>query len=89
MTDIDLGVFTARLEQARSVCVTSDKSLIRYHGYEDVTIEDFVRGLLKANIRRREKTDILDVHLDPADRSVALQRLSQALGKRVKTKMKK
>lgn len=58
MTDIDLGAFTARLEQARSIYVTSEKVLVRYHGYEDVTIEAFILGLLKANIRLREDIDI-------------------------------
>ena len=32
----------------------------------------------------QESFSILDVHLDPADRSLALQRLTDALGKRVK-----
>ncbi|MDD5010037.1 MAG: thiamine pyrophosphate-binding protein [Syntrophorhabdaceae bacterium] len=84
MTDIDLGVFTARLEQARSIYVTSEKLLIRYHGYEDVPIEDFVRGLLKANIRRRENIDILHPpppeHPNPvAGKQVSVHYLFQCL----------
>ncbi len=58
MTDIDLGAFTARLEQARSIYITSEKLLVHYHGYEDVTIEAFILGLLKANIRPREDVEI-------------------------------
>jgi len=59
MTDIDLGVFTAHLEQRRSIYVSSEKLLIRYHAYEGMSMEDFIHGLLKANIRRREGIDIV------------------------------
>jgi indolepyruvate decarboxylase len=58
MTDIDLGVFTARLDQARSIYLGSEKLLIRYHAYEGVTIKDFMLGLLKADLQRREMTAI-------------------------------
>ena len=58
LTDIDLGAFTARLEQARSIYASTEKLLVRYHGYEDVTVKDFVSGLLKADIRRREAVEI-------------------------------
>ena len=51
LTDIDLGAFTARLEQARSIYASTEKLLVRYHGYEDVTVKDSpVSGLLKADI---------------------------------------
>jgi len=59
MTDIDLGVFTAHLEQRRSIYVSSEKLLIRYHAYEGMSMEDFIHGLLKVNIRRREGIDIV------------------------------
>jgi TPP-dependent 2-oxoacid decarboxylase len=53
MTDTNLGVFTARLDPARSISATSEKLSIRYHTYEDVRFKDFVRGLLRAKLRRR------------------------------------
>ena len=53
MTDTNLGVFTARLDPARSIYATSEKLSIRYHGYEEVRFKDFVRGLLSAKLRRR------------------------------------
>jgi TPP-dependent 2-oxoacid decarboxylase len=58
MTDINLGIFTAHLEQGRSIYATSEKISIHYHTYEDINMEDFIRGLLKANIRCREDIDI-------------------------------
>ncbi|MBI3877314.1 MAG: alpha-keto acid decarboxylase family protein, partial [Verrucomicrobia bacterium] len=45
MTDINLGVYTARLDLGRSICVTSEKLSIGYHNYEEVRFKDFVRGL--------------------------------------------
>ena len=58
MADTNLGVFTARLDPARSIYATSEKLSIRYHSYEDVRFKDFVRGLLRARIRRRALGDI-------------------------------
>jgi len=58
MSDINLGIFTAHLDQGRSIYVTSEKVSIRYHTYEGVNMEDFIRGLLKANIRCQEDIDI-------------------------------
>ena len=53
MTDINLGVYTARLDPARSIYATSEKLSIRYHTYEDVRFKDFIRGLLGLRLRRR------------------------------------
>jgi len=53
LTDINLGVFTARLDPARSIYSTSEKLSIRYHNYEDVRFKDFVRGLVRAKLCRR------------------------------------
>lgn len=53
MTDINLGIYTARLDPARSIYATSEKLSIRYHSYENVRFQDFVRGLRQAQWRRR------------------------------------
>lgn len=53
LTDINLGVFTARLDPARSIYATSEKLSIQYHNYENVRFKDFVRGLLTAKLKRR------------------------------------
>ena len=54
MTDTNLGVFTARLDPARSIYATSEKLSIRHHNYEDVRFKDFVSGLLRSKLRRRK-----------------------------------
>jgi indolepyruvate decarboxylase len=53
MTDINLGVYTARLDLGRSIYATSEKLSIRYHTYEDVRFKDFTRGLLRLRLRHR------------------------------------
>lgn len=58
MSDINLGIFTAHLDQGKSIYVTSEKVSIQYHTYEGVEMEDFVRVLTEANIRQREYADI-------------------------------
>ncbi|MCP4309705.1 MAG: alpha-keto acid decarboxylase family protein, partial [Bacteroidetes bacterium] len=58
MTDINLGMFTAHLDQGRSIYVTSEKISIRYHTYEGIYMEDFIKGLVKSDINCREKVDI-------------------------------
>ena len=54
MTDINLGIYTARLDPARSISATSEKLSIRYHSYEEVRFKDFVGGLLRLRLRRRK-----------------------------------
>ncbi|MHB8524199.1 MAG: thiamine pyrophosphate-binding protein, partial [Limisphaerales bacterium] len=53
MTDINLGIYTARLDPARSIYVTSERLAIRYHTFENVGFADFVRGLVRARVRHR------------------------------------
>jgi TPP-dependent 2-oxoacid decarboxylase len=63
MTDINLGIYTARLDPARSISATSEKLSIRYHTFEDVRFKDFMRGLIAADLRRRES----DTHPHPEE----------------------
>ena len=51
MTDINLGVFTARLDPGRSISATSEKMSIRYHTYEEVRFKDSCAGYSGANGR--------------------------------------
>ena len=53
MTDINLGIYTARLDPARCISATSEKLSIGYHAYDDVRFEDFVAGLLRLPLRER------------------------------------
>ena len=53
LTDLDLGIFTAHLDQGKSIYSTSEKTSIRYHTYNAVYLNGFLQGLLKADIQRR------------------------------------
>jgi indolepyruvate decarboxylase len=85
LTDINLGVFTARLDPARSIYATSEKISIRYHNYEQVRFKDFMHGLLHAKIRPRP--DEARPHPEPAARfrprpgnqPITVKRLFEAL----------
>ncbi len=55
LTDIDLGIFTARLDESRAVNATSERITIRHHHFEEVLLGDFIRGLASARLRRRPK----------------------------------
>ncbi|HKA52129.1 MAG TPA: thiamine pyrophosphate-dependent enzyme [Candidatus Binatia bacterium] len=54
MSDMDLGMYTAHIDQGRSISVTSEKTSIRHHVYEGILLEDFLQGLLAADIKPRE-----------------------------------
>ena len=58
MTDINLGIYTARLDPARAISITSERLSIRYHNFENVGFQDFLQGLADAaasgGLRRRE-----------------------------------
>ena len=58
MSDVNLGIFTAHLDQGKTIYVTSEQVSIKYHTYEGVEMEDFVRALTDANTRQREDADI-------------------------------
>jgi len=84
MTDINLGIFTARLDPARSITSTSEKLSIRYHNFEGVGFKDFLRGLLKAPLRRRARMKISRPEpsapfLPLAKRKITIRRLFQRL----------
>jgi TPP-dependent 2-oxoacid decarboxylase len=66
MTDINLGVFTARLDPARSISTTSEKLSLGYHVYENVWFKDFMCGLLRAKLRRRALHRIPRPKVNPA-----------------------
>lgn len=70
MTDINLGIFTANLDPAKCVYVTSESLRIRHHFYHDVPLQKFVDGLrkreltmtsLKVSIPKRDES-LPDVH---------------------------
>jgi TPP-dependent 2-oxoacid decarboxylase len=54
LTDLNLGLFTAHLDPKHSIYVTSEKTSIQLHNYDEIRLQDFVKGLIQSDIRRRE-----------------------------------
>ncbi|RMF03128.1 MAG: alpha-keto acid decarboxylase family protein, partial [Chloroflexi bacterium] len=83
MTDVNLGIYTAHLDQGRSISVTSEKTSIRYHTYENIRLKDFLHGLLEADIRPRELGNIprppAPQEFQPTDQPITVKRLFQRL----------
>jgi len=48
LTDIDLGIFTAKLDPLRTILATSQDLRISHHHFHGVLLEDFIRGLAAA-----------------------------------------
>lgn len=51
LTDMDLGIYTAKLDPRRWIFASSEDVRIRHHHFHDVLFPDFVDGLLDADIR--------------------------------------
>lgn len=47
LSDITLGIFTAKLDQNKCINITSEGLSIRYHKYENIRLDDFIDGLIK------------------------------------------
>lgn len=54
LTDINLGLFSAKIDPAQSIFVSSEKVSIWNHTYEQVQLQDFVEGLTEAGITKRQ-----------------------------------
>jgi indolepyruvate decarboxylase len=48
ITDMNLGIYTAKLDRARSILATTESINVCYHKYDDVSFEDYLKGLVNA-----------------------------------------
>jgi indolepyruvate decarboxylase len=53
MTDLNLGIYTARLNRRFTIYAARDRVSVGLHAYDDVLMEDFVRGLAAHDWKRR------------------------------------
>jgi indolepyruvate decarboxylase len=53
LTDINLGIFTAKLDPSRYIDATSEDLRIRHHHYQDVRLDDFLNGLIDRKLKLR------------------------------------
>jgi indolepyruvate decarboxylase len=59
MTDIDLGGFTAKIDQKRTIYINSEKFSVRYHTYEEISLNDFIVNLIESN-DIKERVDFIN-----------------------------
>ncbi len=57
LSDVNLGVFTAKLEPENTIYATSEKTMIRFRNFEGVGFRDFVKGLIRAGLDRRQNAE--------------------------------
>lgn len=53
LSDINLGIFTANLDPSRCINATSEDLQIRHHHYQNVRLDDFIRGLRARRLQVR------------------------------------
>jgi indolepyruvate decarboxylase len=51
LTDINLGIFTAKLDPSRCIDATSEDLRIRHHHYSNVRLDDFLLGLRERKLK--------------------------------------
>ena len=85
MTDVNLGIYTAKLERSRCLYATSDRIAVGYSIYEDVTFGDFIDGLRSPKLQERGDIDlewVMEVpepfKMEP-DQPLTMRRLFQQL----------
>ncbi len=54
LTDVNLGIYTAKLNQAQLVSIGSETTSIGYHSYPDVFLADVLAGLLSETLPCRQ-----------------------------------
>lgn len=64
MTDLNLGMFTAHLEPARTIYATSERIGIKHHDYTNVRFEDFINALYSSkDLPHYDPSDIVTMQL--------------------------
>jgi len=66
MTDINLGIYTAKLDPGRCIYVTSEQLRIGYHHFHDVLLQDFISGLSDGKLRKTKTS--FPVHVSRSHR---------------------
>ncbi len=84
LTDMNLGVYSARLDQNRMIYISNERIAIGHHTFEEVTAHDFLEGILKQSIHACdfawEKRQPLPANFQPIPgEKVTIQRLFQQI----------
>ena len=71
ITDMNLGIYTAKLDRSRTILATSESIKVKYHQYADVEFTDYLTALSKSTLpRKRFKHPSPHVAPSPNARSI-------------------
>jgi indolepyruvate decarboxylase len=85
MTDINLGIYTANLNPANCIYVTSEQLRIRHHHYHNVLLDDFIAELAKLKPRAAQRElpkgpgQVLQPYVVQPERQITITRLMHRL----------
>lgn len=85
INDLDSSHFTEKLDVSRTVFATTEQVRIRYHNYQGILLEDFIRNLCRANLVHEPRplpssSDPFDVPWTPqANTPITCRRLFQKI----------
>ena len=89
MTDINLGIYTAKLDIADCIYATSEQLRLRHHHYHDVRLEDFLMGLVTRGLKPGSSAEHAptDWNIPPfvlqADDAISISRLIDRLNQQL------
>ena len=80
MTDINLGIWTAKLDPSKCIDATSEDLRIKRHHYQDVRLDDFIRGLIdrKLKVCANARAARAVIRSRSSDRPRPIERLTSA-----------
>jgi indolepyruvate decarboxylase len=94
LTDLDLGGLPSKIEQGKSISITSEKVSIKYHNYEGISFEAFIKEMAESKeITNRRKVTHLPYSLKPNQfsavkgKKITINRLFQCLDSFLKDNM--
>ena len=83
MTDVNLGIFTANLDQSLMISSSSEGSSIAFHQYPDVLLDDFLSGLLDQDLPQRafdvSQPQVASPAFEAQDEPITIARLFEYL----------
>ncbi len=76
ITDMNLGIYTAKLDRSRSVLATTESINVRFHKYDDVSFPDYLRALVSAKAQAKKPPKLKN---PPLPKPLAKSELTDAL----------
>src|ERR1043166_9741964 len=65
ITDMNMGIYTAKLDRARTILATTEAIQVQYHRYNDIQFADYLEALNQKSKIKNQKTKILQAPQSP------------------------